>query len=308
MARRRGGRTLNGWLVIDKPAGPTSAAIVARVRRATQAARVGHAGTLDPLAKGVLPIALGEATKTVAYAMDAGKSYRFTIRWGEARTTDDADGAVTAESEVRPGTDAIRAALAAFTGVIDQRPPAYSALKVDGVRAYVLARADQPPHLPARAVRIDRIALIGVPDPDHAEFDVRCGKGAYMRSLARDIARHLGTLGHVAALRRLAVGRFTEDQAISLERLDAVGHSAALRECLLPVATALDDIPALALTEMEAERLRHGRAVQVLRDRDRTRIGALGDGAIVCATAAGIPVALSRVDGAQIRPVRVLNL
>lgn len=309
MARKRTGRRIDGWLVLDKPSGMTSTAAVTAVKRLTSAAKLGHAGTLDPLATGVLPIAFGEATKTVAYAMAASKRYRFTVRWGEARDTDDADGAVTATSDARPTEADIRRVLPTFTGTISQVPPAYSAIKVDGRRAYELARKDMSPVLEAREIRIDRIAIHAMPDSDHAAFEVECGKGAYMRGLARDIARRLGTVGHVSALRRIAVGPFNEGDAISLEQLGGVGHSAARFEAhLLSVAAALDDIPALALTEIEAERLRCGRAVQVLRTADRTRIGELGDGAIICAMAGGKPIALTRVDGLEIRPVRVLHL
>jgi len=309
MARKRAGRRIDGWLVLDKPSGMTSTAAVTTVKRLTGAAKLGHAGTLDPLATGVLPIAFGEATKTVAYAMAAPKRYRFTVRWGEARDTDDADGSVTVTSDARPAAADIRRVLPEFIGTISQVPPAYSAIKVDGRRAYELARKDLKPDLEAREIRIDRIALRAVPDRDHAEFEVACGKGAYMRGLARDIALSLGTVGHVSGLRRIAVGPFSEGDAISLDQLGGVGHSAARFEThLLSVAAALDDIPALALTEIEAERLRCGRAVQVLRTADRTRIGELGDGAIVCAMTGDKPIALTRVDGWEIRPVRVLHL
>ena len=309
MARRRKGKPINGWLIVDKPAGMTSTAVVNAVRRITGAAKAGHAGTLDPLATGVLPIALGEATKTVPYAMDSAKRYRFTVRWGEARDTDDAEGADTATSPVRPSPDEIEAVLARFTGEIDQRPPVYSAIKVDGRRSYDLAREDRAPVLEMRKVRIDSIALVEAADPDHASFDVACGKGAYMRSLARDIAEALGTVGHIAALRRTAVGTFTADEAISLEHLRDVGHSPArFEQCLLSVVTALDDIPALALADLEADRLRSGRAVQVLRTADRALIETLDDGAILCAMDGQTPVALTRLEGMEIHPVRVFNL
>ncbi len=308
MARSRKGTPIHGWLAIDKPAGRSSAQVVAAVRRITGAAKAGHGGTLDPLATGVLPIALGEATKTVAYVMDGAKTYRFTLRFGEARATDDAEGSVTGTSPVRPTDDEIRAVLPRFTGLIDQVPPAFSALKVDGVRAYALARAEEPVDLPPRSVRIDRLELIGRPDPDHAEFLIRSGKGAYMRSLARDIAKALGTVGHVAALRRTAVGPFTEAQAISLESLEALGHSLAASGQLMTVETALDDIPALALTEAEARRLRCGQAVGLIRRSDLERVAHLESGAVVCAMADGKPVALARFEAGDLRPVRVLNL
>ena len=309
MARKRTGRRIDGWLVLDKPSGMTSTAAVAAVKRLTGAAKLGHAGTLDPLATGVLPIAFGEATKTVAYAMAAAKRYRFGVRWGEARDTDDADGAVTETSDARPAEADILRVLPEFTGTISQVPPAYSAIKIDGRRAYELARKDLKPVLEAREIRVDRIALCAAPDRDHADFEVECGKGAYMRGLARDIALRLGTVGYVSWLRRIVVGPFSEGDAISLEQLGGLGHSAARFEAhLLSVAAALDDIPALVLTEIEADRLRCGRAVQVLRTADRTRIGELGDGAIICAMTGGKPIALTRVDGLEIRPVRVLHL
>ena len=314
MGRKRKGRPIHGWLVIDKPSGMTSAAVVGKVRRLTGAARVGHAGTLDPMATGVLPLAFGEATKTVAYTMAATKVYRFGLRWGERRDTDDAEGAITETSDVRPAEDAIVAALDAFTGVIEQVPPAYSAVKVDGRRAYDLARENRPVDLAPRRVVIHAFTYLGAPDADHAEFEVRCGKGTYMRSLARDLAAHLGTVGHVAWLRRLAVGPFAVEHAISLEKLAAFMHSAADFEGLLPVETALDDIPALALTGSEAGRLRCGQPVEVLRTADKTRVRELPDGTILFAKEGDRPVALAELvahdsfEGWQIRPVRVLNL
>ena len=312
MARKRRGRKLDGWLVIDKPSGLTSTAVVNRVRRLLDAAKAGHAGTLDPIATGVLPIALGEATKTVAFAMAGTKIYRFTIRWGERRTTDDGEGELLESSALRPDEASIRAALPPLIGEIEQVPPAYSAIKIEGRRAYDLAREGAPPDLEARTVRIDRLELIACPDADHAEFEVECGKGAYMRGLARDLAHAMGTLGHVAALRRLRVGPFTARAAISLDKLEAVGHSAAALEHLLPVETALADIPALALTDIEANLLRSGRAVQVLRLADRDRVDGLAEGDPVCAMSEGRLVALTRVGRGgpviQLHPVRVLNL
>ena len=312
MARRRKGRPVHGWVVVDKPSGLTSSQVVGRVRYLLEAQKAGHGGTLDPMATGVLPIALGEATKTVSYVMDGAKAYRFTLRFGEARTTDDAEGPVTETSPVRPSDDEIRAVLPRFTGLIEQVPPAFSALKLDGVRAYDLARADEVVELAPRPVRIDSLELCGrstqTADPDHAEFLVRSGKGAYMRSLARDIAKALGTVGHVAALRRIAVGPFTEAQAISLETLKTLGHSLAASGQLLTVETALDDIPALALTEAEARRLRCGQAVGLISRMDLERVAHLESGAVVCAMADGKPVALARFEAGDLRPVRVLNL
>jgi tRNA pseudouridine55 synthase len=308
MARRRGGQPVHGWLLLDKPAGMSSAAAVGKARRALGAEKAGHGGTLDPLATGLLPIAFGEATKTVAYVMDGPKSYRFTVRWGEERSTDDAEGAVVATSPVRPSRAQIEAALPDFTGRILQIPPAYSAIKVDGQRAYDLARAEGAPELAARLIEILSFRLADMPDPDHAVFEVTSGKGAYMRSLARDLARRLGTVGHVAALRRTAVGPFREEQAISLERLQALGHSAAAFEALHPIETVLDDIPALALSGEEADRLRQGQPIALIKRSDLARVERLEDGATVFATCAGRPVALTRYEAGSLKPVRVLNL
>ena len=308
MAARRRGEKVDGWLVLDKPAGMTSTQAVGAVRRLFQAAKAGHGGTLDPLATGLLPIALGEATKTVPYIMDGLKTYRFTLRFGEARSTDDAEGEVTARSDLRPMDAEIRHALSAFRGRIQQRPPAFSALKIDGQRAYDLARAGETVELAAREILIERFELLERPDPDHAIFEVLSGKGAYMRSLARDLALALGTVGHVAALRRIAVGPFSEADAISLDSLRALGHSPAASRHLLPVATALDDIPALAVTDSEASRLRCGQSVGPILRQDLERIGHFGSGAIFCAKSGGLPVALVRLEAGDLRPVRVLNL
>ena len=308
MAARRRGEKVDGWLVLDKPAGMTSTQAVGAVRRLFQAAKAGHGGTLDPLATGLLPIALGEATKTVPYIMDGLKTYRFTLHFGEARSTDDAEGEITARSDLRPMDAEIRQALPAFCGRIQQRPPAFSALKVDGQRAYDLARAGETVELASREILIERFELLERPDPDHAVFEVCSGKGAYMRSLARDLAIALGTVGHVAALRRIAVGPFTEADAISLDSLRALGHSPAASRHLLPVATALDDIPALAVTDSEASRLRCGQSVGPIRRQDLERIGHFGSGAIFCAKSGGLPVALVRLEAGDLRPVRVLNL
>jgi tRNA pseudouridine55 synthase len=301
-------RPVHGWLVIDKPSGMTSAAVVAQVRRHTQSAKAGHGGTLDPLATGVLPVALGEATKTMPYAVDGEKTYQFTVRWGEARDTDDIEGEIVGESPVRPTATAIEAGLACFTGEIEQVPPTYSAIKIGGRRAYALARAAETVTLAARRVTIERITLVAVPDPDHAVLEVVARKGVYMRAIARDLARALGTCGCVAALRRLAVGPFAVDEAIPLERLAAIGHSvAALGEVLLPVGAALAGIPALLLTAAEARSLQHGRPIAVLPVASRSSLQNVAADAIVCATANGKPVALAQIKGGELRPVRVLN-
>jgi tRNA pseudouridine55 synthase len=307
MGRRRGGRPIHGWVVLDKPLGLSSSQAVGAVRRITGAAKAGHGGTLDPLATGVLPIALGEATKTVAWAMAGRKTYRFTLRWGEGRETDDAEGAVVGTSAVRPDAAAILAALPGFTGTILQTPPAYSAIKLGGQRAYKLARAGAEVELAPRPVEIAALRLVRQPDPDHAEFEMETGKGAYVRALGRDLATALGTLAHVSALRRVAVGPFTLERAISLDNLAALDHSAAAFGHLLPIETALDDIPALALTEAEAHRLRHGQSVVPLLAADRARIDQLGTGAMVRATTGQTLVALAEIVAGGLRPVRVIN-
>lgn len=298
---------VHGWLALDKPLGLSSAQAVGRVRRILGVKKIGHGGTLDPLASGVLPLALGEATKTVAYAMNGRKIYRFALRFGESRTTDDAEGAVTAASPVRPDAAAIRAALPRFVGEIDQVPPAYSAVKIAGERAYALARAGEEVALKPRRVTVKRLELLGISGPDEALFEVEGGKGLYVRSLGRDIAKALGSLGYIAALRRTRVGPFAVETAISLDKLESLGHSAAVFETLLPIETVLDDIPALALTDGDAARLRQGQPVQAL-GTGSPASRPLPDGAIALATASGKPVALARVERGMLRPVRVLNL
>jgi tRNA pseudouridine55 synthase len=313
MARKRTGDDVNGWLALDKPVGLSSTKAMAIARRIFNAKRAGHGGTLDPLASGILPVAFGEATKTTAYAMGGTKTYRVVVRFGASTATDDAEGEVTANSDVRPTTEAIEAALPAFTGRIEQMPPAYSALKVDGQRAYKLARQGVTVRLEKRTIEINDLKVIARTDPDSVELEVVCGKGTYIRSLARDLALSLGTVGHVVVLRRTQVGPFRENRAISLAKLEELGHSPAAFEYLLPIETVLDDIPALAVTEGEAERLRQGQALAVL------DTGANGlrwhpeesnpeDGTILLTIANGKPVALARYERGCVRPVRVLNL
>ncbi len=308
MTRRPAAAALNGWLIIDKPVGLSSAGAVAIVRRAAGMAKAGHGGTLDPLATGILPIALGEATKTVSYIVDGTKRYRFTVRWGEQRSTDDAEGEVVATSDQRPDESAIRATLSHFTGEIEQIPPIYSAVKVAGKRAYALARADMEVTLKPRQVTVERIELEAIPDADHATFLVTAGKGVYMRALARDMALALGTRGYIASLRRLSVGPFCEDNAITLEQIETIGHSGTLAEALLPVGRALAGIPALHLTTAEARRLQHGRPIAVLPVASRSPLPHVAAGAIFCATADGKPIALAEIKGGELRPLRVLNL
>jgi tRNA pseudouridine55 synthase len=306
-SRKIRGRALDGWLIIDKPAGLTSTDVVNRVRRAFDAQKAGHGGTLDPLATGVLPIAFGAATKTVPYVMDGTKLYRFTLRFGQARDTDDADGQVTATAEGRPDEAAIEAALGALRGDILQVPPAYSAIKVAGERAYDMAREGRAPALEPRQARVDRFELIERVDADTAIFEVQSGKGVYMRSLARDLALACGTLGHVAALRRLRVGPFAVADALELAPLlraeDAPPASAGL---LLPVGTALGDMPALALTEAEAGLLCHGQALSLVGFMGRIPAAADPDGGLARAMAGSRVIGLCRLQDGMLKPERLL--
>ena len=305
--RKARGRPLDGWLIVDKPTGIGSTDVVNKVKRAFDAQKAGHGGTLDPLATGVLPVAFGAATKTVPYVMDGTKTYRFTLRFGEARDTDDADGRVTATSAVRPTDAQIRAALPAFTGDIMQVPPVFSAVKVGGERAYDLAREGQPPVLEPRPARVDRFELESRPDADHAVFLVESGKGVYMRSLARDLALALGTVGHISALRRMRVGPFREEQAIPLDRLVVSGDMPPPSpDLLLPVVTALADIPALALTEAEAARLGSGQAISLVELMGRVPGAADPDGGLVRAMAGGRFVGLCRLESGLLRPERLM--
>jgi tRNA pseudouridine55 synthase len=308
MGRNRKGRPVNGWLIVDKPTGITSTGVVNRVKRLLDARKAGHGGTLDPLATGLLPVAFGEATKTVSYVMAGTKTYRFTLRWGIETDTDDAEGEPVAQNDFRPALDVLEAALSQFTGRIEQVPPKFSAVKINGVRAYDLARAAKDVPVKSRIIEIHDIRVTATPDADHTVFEVRSGKGAYMRSLARDIARAVGGTGHVAALRRLSVGPFREKDAISLDELESIRLIAAREEKLLPVETALDDIPALVVTDMEAARLRNGGAVSLLRKVDLQRIAGFGDGDTALAKTRSKPVALVRYCAGEVRPVRVLNL
>jgi tRNA pseudouridine55 synthase len=305
--RKPRGRPLDGWLIIDKPPGLTSTDVVNRVRRAFDAQKAGHGGTLDPLATGVLPIAFGAATKTVPYVMNGTKLYRFTLRFGEARDTDDADGKVTATSPVRPTDEQIHAALGKFRGDIMQVPPTFSAVKIAGERAYDMAREGRPPNLEPRPARVDRFELIERPNQDTAVFEVASGKGVYMRSLARDLAQACDTLGHITALRRLRVGPFTEAQATPLDKLRATDDTPrASPDLLLPVATALADIPALALTEAEVSGLRHGLAISLVTLMGRIPGSADPAGGLVRAMAGGCVIGLARLEDGWMKPARML--
>lgn len=309
MARRRKGRPVHGWVCLDKPLGMGSTEAVSKVRRLFDAAKAGHAGTLDPLATGVLPIALGEATKTVPFMMEAQKVYRFTIEWGTSTATLDREGEVTERSDARPSPEAAAQALAAFVGEIDQVPPAFSAIKVDGERAYDLARDGVAVELQARRVVIHEAAVSGAPDPDHLEITLRTGKGVYVRALARDLAAALGACGHVSALRRERVGPFTAANAITLENLSDLVHRGAASEGLLPVETALDDIPELAVTAEDAFRLRQGRPIVLLPRQVETLKDRLPGGArTVSAMEAGTLVALCSLRAGRLEPDRVFNL
>lgn len=305
MARRRKGLPVHGWLIFDKPQGMTSTQAVSRVKRLYQAAKAGHAGTLDPLATGVLPIALGEATKTVPFAVEGSKAYRFTVRFGTETDTDDAEGKVVAKSECRPSRAEIEEKLAGFTGEIEQVPPRYSALKIDGARAYDLAREDEDFELAPRRVSIAWIKLVDHPDEDACVLEACCGKGTYVRALARDLGRALGSYGHVEALRRTRVGPFTEDRAVPLAALEDLaerGLNEALMDVLEPVETALCDIPALAVSGPDADRLRRGQPI-LLRGRDAPIV----EGAVY-AIARGTLVALGEVERGELRPKRIFNL
>jgi tRNA pseudouridine55 synthase len=304
---RRDKRDVHGWVVLDKPIGMTSTHAVAIIKRLFSAKRAGHAGTLDPLASGGLPIALGEATKTVPFVMDGRKRYRFTVAWGEERDTDDTEGKVTQTSDIRPSAEAIRALLPQFTGLIEQTPPQYSAIKIAGERAYDLARDGEVVALQPRPVEIHHLSLVEQPDSTHSVFEAECGKGTYVRALARDIGRILRCYGHICALRRTLVGPFGEDDMIPLEQLEALCDRAAsgegsLADALLPVETALDDIPALAVTRADAARLHRGQAV-LLRGRD-----APNSSGTVYVTVAGRLLALAEIGNGELIPRRVFNL
>ena len=312
MSRKRKGAAVHGWVVLDKPQGVTSTQAVAIVRRVFDAQKAGHAGTLDPMASGVLAIALGEATKTVPYAMESEKTYRFTARWGEARDSDDAEGRPIETSDIRPSREQIEAMLPRFLGQVIQVPPAYSAIKVQGERAYDLARDGETVTLEPRVIAIHEAWVTGIPDPDHVDFEMRCGKGAYVRAWVRDLALALGTVGHVSQLRRTAIGGFTEKDAVPLETLRGSMHSPAAFEHLRPISTALDGIPALAVTGPDAVRLRSGNPIlmranlfaRLSEDADNDDLQGL---TVYLSTGDGEPVALAALQAGELRPFRVFN-
>jgi tRNA pseudouridine55 synthase len=300
MARTKKGRAVSGWLVVDKPAGITSTAIVNKVKWAMDAQKAGHAGTLDPAATGVLAIALGEATKTVPYITDALKCYRFRVTLGASTTTDDAEGSVLATSDLRPSDAEIEAALAAFRGDIAQVPPQFSAVKVEGERAYDLAREGEAMDLAARPLWVERLEIVGRPDADHVDLEMVCGKGGYVRSIARDLGQALGCLGHVAWLRREWSGPFTAAEGISLEQIDALAKTADLDAWLKPLELGLADLPELPCTPEGAARLRNGNPGMVL-------ASSVGYGDEAWASYQGRAIAVGIYKAGELHPSRVFN-
>ena len=309
MGRKKRGDVVNGWVCFDKPFEMGSTEAVSKLRRLFNAQKAGHAGTLDPLASGILPIALGEATKTVPFLMDAEKVYRFTVNWGVSTDSIDREGEIVGRSDVRPSVEAVKAALPSFVGEIDQTPPRFSAIKVDGQRAYDLARDGAEFELASRRVTIQEAAVTDAPDADHVEITMRTGKGVYVRSLARDLAVLLGAEGHVSALRRERVGPFSVDNAVTLDILADLVHRDAASEGLLPVATALDDIPELAVTDQDAFSLRQGRPIVLLPRQVETLKGQLhGDARTVSVFLGQTLVALGQLRAGRLEPDRVFNL
>ena len=289
---------VNGWFILDKPVGMTSTHAVSRLKRIYNAKKAGHAGTLDPLASGLLPVAFGEATKTVPFVQDGEKEYRFTVRWGIETESDDTEGKVVATSEHRPGPDQIEAALPRFTGTIMQVPPAFSAIKVNGERAYDIARDGETVELAARPITINSLELISFTDDD-AVFEARCGKGTYVRAIARDLGRALGCLGHVTALRRTRVGPFTEMDAVTLAEVEEQPETAP--EFLRPVEAGLTEVACVVVDRDGAARLRRGQSL-ILRGRDAPFEGA------AYASCGGVPVAFGTVEQGELVPSRVFNL
>jgi len=311
MARRKKGQPVHGWVILDKPLGMGSTQAVAAVRRIFDAQKAGHAGTLDPMATGILAIALGEATKTVPFAMDSDKTYRFTATWGEGRDSDDAEGKVTGTSDVRPSRDAIEAMLPRFTGVLSQVPPAYSAVRVGGERAYDLARDGEEVVLEPREVEVFEARLLNAVQ-DSAEFEITCSKGTYVRSWVRDIALALGTVGYVSALRRTRLGAWEEKDAVTLETLTPFMHSPAAFGYLKPLSTALDGIPALAVTGSDTVRIRSGNPILIRSNLFARMKDGFGEGELTGQTVYleepdGTPVALAEIAAGELRPFRVFN-
>jgi tRNA pseudouridine55 synthase len=299
MGRTKKGRTVNGWLIVDKPAGVTSTAVVNKVKWAFSAQKAGHAGTLDPDATGVLAVALGEATKTIPYVTDALKCYRFRVVLGAATDTDDASGALIATSEVRPTDDQIEAALGAFRGAIQQVPPQYSAVKVDGERAYDLAREGEVMELASRPLWVERLAVTGRPDADHVDLEMVCGKGGYVRSIARDLGAALGCLGHVLWLRREWSGPFNAEDGVTMDVIEAEAKTDALDARLLPLELGLQELPEFRATPEGAVRLRNGNPGQVIGHADWGTEG--------WASLDGLAVAVGHYRGGELHPSRVFN-
>ncbi|WP_375551280.1 tRNA pseudouridine(55) synthase TruB [Rhodophyticola porphyridii] len=300
MGRTRKGRDISGWLVVDKPAGLTSTAVVNKVKWAFEAKKAGHAGTLDPDATGVLAVALGEATKTVPYVTDALKAYRFTIRFGQATNTDDAEGEVISTSDMRPSDEDLIAALPAFEGDIKQVPPQYSAVKIDGQRAYKLAREGEELELAARPLYVESLSLLNRPEPDHAELELVCGKGGYVRAIARDLGEALGCHAHVRVLRRIWSGPFDVEEAVRFERIETLARTTEIDALLLPVETGLSDLPRLLCTDMGAAKLKNGNPGEVVTAADY--------GEECWAAHNGTPVAVGIYRGGMLHPSRVFNL
>ncbi len=300
MARKRKGRPISGWLVVDKPEGVTSTAVVNKVRWALQAQKAGHAGTLDPAATGVLAVALGEATKTVPYITDALKCYRFMVRLGQATTTDDAEGAVIAESDTRPTDEEIERALGGFRGEIMQVAPQFSAVKVEGERAYDIARAGEEMELAARPLWVERLEMVARPDADHVELEMVCGKGGYVRAIARDLGAGLGCHGHVTWLRRLWSGPFEASDGLSMEQIDALAQTPELDAHLHPLEAGLADLPELPATPEGAARLRNGNPGMVL-------ASDVDYGEEAWASLEGRAVAVGRYKAGELYPSRVFN-
>lgn len=309
MGRKKKGDIVDGWVCLDKPFEMGSTEAVSRIRRLFNAQKAGHAGTLDPLASGILPIALGEATKTVPFMMEAQKVYRFTINWGVSTDSVDREGEIIGRSDVRPTVDQVKVTLPAFVGEIDQTPPRFSAIKVDGARAYDLARDGVEFELQARRVTIHSAEVTDAPDADHVELTIRTGKGVYVRSLARDLAAALGAEGHVSALRRERVGPFSTQNAVTLDSLEEMVHRGAASEGLLAVATALDDIPELAVNEQDAFSLRQGRPIVLLpRQVETLKDRLTGGSRTVSAFQGQTLVALCQLRAGRLEPDRVFNL
>lgn len=286
---------VNGWVILDKPLGMTSTHAVSRLKRIYNAKKAGHAGTLDPLASGILPVAFGEATKTVPFVQDGEKAYRFTVRWGVETDSDDAEGKIVRTSDLRPSADQIVAALPAFTGEIMQVPPAFSAIKVNGERAYDIARDGETVELAARPISVYALDLVAA-TADEAVLEAQCGKGTYVRAIARDLGRALGCLGHVVALRRTRVGPFTESDAVTLETVED-----APAACMRPVESGLLELPCVVVDRDGAARLRRGQSL-ILRGRDAPFEGA------AYAACGGVPVAFGDVERGELVPSRVFNL